>query len=88
MTKQRPPLLLTYRELEQVLAPYIVAHSWGQDTIGDLWRMGAPTPSVGEQRRVIFPGQLYKWLETVLTEQGQPLDAELGIYSRLALKST
>jgi hypothetical protein len=84
MTSQRPPLILTYRELEQVLAPYIVAHSWGQDTIGDLWRMGAPTPDGGEQRRVILPGQLYRWLDTVLSEQGQPLDATAGIYARLA----
>lgn len=86
MPNQYTPLILTYRELEQVLLPYIVTHRWGQDTIGDLWRAGAPIPSSGEERRVILLTKLMNWLKTIMSEQGQPLDATAGIYARLAQK--
>lgn len=82
--RQYKPLILSYRELESVLFPYIVTNAWGIDTIRDLWMVGAPIPGVGEERRVILPGKLMEWLKDVLNTNGQPLDARAGIYSQLA----
>ena len=71
-----PPLILTYKQLEAAVWPIIAYDGWGKDTIGDLWRMGAPTPESTPQneKRIVFPSQLMKWLSDVLQRQGRPLD--------------
>lgn len=70
-----PPLILTEGELRAVLLPLVVGDEWALDTVGDLWRMGAPVPGdVGAGvRRVILPGQLGRWLGDVLGRRGVPL---------------
>jgi len=55
------PRIVTEAELVATLAPYMLGYSWALDTIGDLWRMGAPDPSPRlpgtPERRVLNPGQ-------------------------------
>lgn len=77
-----PPLILTYKELEKTVWPIIMYDGWGKDTIGDLWRMGAPTPDSTPQneKRIVFPGKLALWLADILERQGRPLDNIAKLY--------
>lgn len=82
--KRYPPLIVTFQELRSILEPLTVGYAWGESTIADLWRLGAPTPNsiIGThgERRIVFPTQLAKWLEDVLQRQGIPLDAGTQAY--------
>ena len=80
-----PPLIMTYPQLETVLLPLTIGYTWGVNTIHDLWKIGAPTPdsTPGNEKRIIFPGQLMKWLEDVLTRQGRPLSDGAKLYARM-----
>ena len=84
-----PPLILTYAQLEAALLPVTAGYKWGRDTIHDLWKIGAPTPdsTPDNERRIVFPGQLMKWLEDVLTRQGRPLSDSAKLYSKMLQES-
>ena len=82
-----PPLQVTYTQLATILQPITVGYKWGEDTIRDLWLLGAPTPQ-DTARRIVFPNQLAKWLEDVLTRQGRPLDDAAKTYMQLRKQST
>jgi hypothetical protein len=61
---------------------------WGEQTIADLWLLGAPMPPMGgrgnsEMVRLIVPSQLIKWLEDVLARQGRPLDESAKLYAAM-----
>lgn len=77
-----PPLQVTYPELRTRLAPITAGYAWGENTIRDLWLLGAPLPQ-DPNRRIVFPGQLAKWLEDVLARQGRPLDEAAKTYNEL-----
>lgn len=77
-----PPLQLSYDELRRRLLPVTSGYAWGEGTIRDLWLLGAPLPH-DPQRRIVFPGQLAKWLEEVLSRQGRPLDEAAKAYNEL-----
>lgn len=84
--RRLPPLVVTLAELRCILEPLTIGYAWGEKTIVDLWTLGAPTPDSGpgtEERRIVFPGQLAKWLEDVLNRQGRPLDEAAHIYVEL-----
>ncbi len=81
-----PPLQVTYAQLQAILQPITEGYAWGEGTIRDLWLLGAPTPQ-DLQRRIVFPGQLAKWLEDVLTRQGRPLDDAAKTYMELRKQS-
>lgn len=85
MSSNLPPLIMTYPQLETVLLPLTIGYAWGVNTIHDLWKIGAPTPdsTPGNEKRIIFPGQLMKWLEDVLTRQGRPLSDGAKLYARM-----
>ena len=85
--RKLPPLQMTYTELEQTLAPLTLGYAWGEGTIRDLWLMGAPVPQE-PARRIVFPNQLAKWLDDVLTRQGTPLDDAARTYIQLRKMST
>lgn len=85
--KALPPLQVTLIELKQILEPITLGYAWGEGTITDLWLLGAPTPQE-PARRIVFPGQLAKWLEDVLNRQGRPLDEAAKTYMELRKKST
>lgn len=84
-----PPVCLTFRQLRAVVGPLIDGYAWAEDTIGDLWRMGAPMPpavggpALNEVQRLIVPSQLMAWLTDVLNRQGRPLDEAARLYSRM-----
>ena len=84
-----PPVCLTFPELRRIVGPLIEGYAWAEDTIGDLWREGAPMPPAfgretpGEIVRLIVPSQLMKWLEDVLNRQGRPLDEVAQLYSQM-----
>lgn len=90
MYKKLPPLQVTYAQIVAILGPLTLGYSWGENTIRDLWLMGAPTPdsTPTNERRIVFPGQLAKWLEDVLTRQGRPLDDAAKTYMELRKHST
>lgn len=87
-----PPLIMTYRQLRQVLAPVVGDYKWADDTVWDLWIQGAPMPAnPGESlfagaaiKRLIVPSQLSAWLEDVLNRQGRPLDDAAKLYAQWA----
>jgi len=83
--RKLPPLLVTYPELAAILQPLTMGYAWGEGTIRDLWLLGAPTPdsTAQHERRIVFPGQLAKWLDDVLTRQGRPLDDAAKVYVQL-----
>ena len=76
------PLQVSYPELVSVLQPITFGYAWGEGTIRDLWLLGAPLPHA-PGRRIVFPGQLAKWLEDVLARQGKPLDLAASAYNGL-----
>lgn len=86
-TQSLPPVCLTYQQLQAVLGPIVLGYKWGEDTIMDLWRLGAPVPpqpgrpQTGE--RLILPSQLMAWLEDVLTRQGRPLSQSAQLYAQM-----
>jgi hypothetical protein len=81
-----PPLQVSHAELRKILLPLTIGYAWGEGTIHDLWIMGAPLPH-DTTKRVVFPGQLAKWLEDVLTRQGRPLSEAAKAYSDLRIRS-
>lgn len=84
--RKQPPLIVTYSELFDILYPITRGYAWGENTIRDLWTLGAPMPySTG--RRIVFPGQLAKWLEDVLNRQGRPLSDAAKAYNDLQGKT-
>lgn len=85
--RKLPPLQVTYGELTTILQPITLGYAWGEGTIRDLWLLGAPLPH-DTSRRIVFPGQLAKWLEDVLNRQGRPLDEAAKTYMELRKKST
>lgn len=88
--RQYPPLQVTYAQIVAILGPLTLGYTWGENTIRDLWLMGAPTPdsTPTNERRIVFPAQLAKWLEDVLTKQGRPLDEAAKAYLELRKHST
>jgi len=80
--RKAPPLQVSYPELVRVLQPITFGYAWGEGTIRDLWLLGAPLPHAPE-KRIVFPGQLAKWLEDVLERKGQPLDVAAKAYNGL-----
>ena len=68
------PRVVTEADLVEVLTPYIVGFPWALDTIGDLWRMGAPDPSPrypgAPERRVLLPGAFARWWAEVQARAG------------------
>ena len=67
--RRLPPLIMTYAQLQAVMYRYLPGNKWAQDTIGDLWRMGAPTPN-DPQKRIILATQLWAWLKDVTERKG------------------
>ena len=86
-------MCLSYRHLQAVLRPLVEGYPWGEDTIYDLWILGAPMPPrengglPGEVVRLIVPSQLLGWLGDVLDRQGRPLDDAAKLYSRMIRES-
>lgn len=79
------PLIVSYSELEAILQPITMGYAWGENTIHDLWKIGAPSPqsTIDNERRIVFPSQLAAWLKDVLNKKGQPLDAMAEAYLTL-----
>lgn len=84
--KRIPPLQVSLSELKTILQPLTMGYKWGESTIYDLWILGAPVPQE-PTKRIVFPNQLAKWLEDVLTRQGKPLDDAAKAYMDLRKKS-
>jgi len=58
------PRAVTLAQLRAKLLPHCHGWHWGEDTITDLWKLGAPLPSSGpgqEEQRILLPGQFRKW---------------------------
>lgn len=74
------PRIVTEADLVATLMPYIMDYPWALDTIGDLWRMGAPEmrprlPGLPE-KRIINPGQFAKWWADVAVRAGANLNPQ------------
>ena len=77
--RKLPPITATYDELVTILQPLTMGYKWGEDTIRDLWKLGAPLPH-DVNKRIVFPNKLADWLADVLEKKGQPLDAAARVY--------
>lgn len=68
------PRIVTEAELVSTLMPFMLGYPWALDTVGDLWRMGAPDPSPRlpgtPERRILLPGQFAKWWADVSARAG------------------
>jgi hypothetical protein len=80
--RKLPPLIVTAQELRDILSPLTNGYKWGENTIMDLWKLGAPMPN-DNTRRIVFPNKLAEWLEDVLARQGRPLDEAAKAYNNL-----
>ena len=83
-----PPVVMTLPQLKRTLLPITAGYTWGEETITDLWRLGAPMPPAAgsyqaEDARLIVPSQLVKWLEDVLNRQGRPLSESARLYAQM-----
>lgn len=83
-----PPIVATLPELKRVLLPITLGYKWGENTITDLWKLGAPMPPsdgrpANGDERLIVPSQLIKWLEDVLNRQGRPLSDSAKLYAQM-----
>jgi hypothetical protein len=65
------PRIITEAQLRTILGAILGLDRWAQDTIGDLWRMGAPAPSYGtEEARILLPNQFRTWWNDVMGRLG------------------
>ncbi len=66
-TRSLQPKIVTLSEIKSTLLPYCVGYKWAEDSIVDLWKMGAPVPQPeGEpERRILIPTQFQKWWDDV-----------------------
>ena len=84
-----PPVCLSLSQLKAALLPITAGYKWGEQTIHDLWMLGAPMPPVSgtlathEDVHLIVPSQLMKWLDDVLTRQGRPLSDSARLYAHM-----
>ena len=67
--RDKPPLIMTFAQLQAVMYRYMAGNKWAADTIGDLWHMGAPTPN-DPTKRIILASQLWTWLKDVTERKG------------------
>lgn len=66
------PRLITESQLRLILGTILGLDKWAQDTIGDLWRMGAPVPNPGmEETRILLPNQFKTWWNDVMQRLGE-----------------
>ena len=73
--RDKKPLILTFAQLQALMYRYMAGNKWAEDTIGDLWRMGAPAPN-NPNKRIILASQLWIWLKDVTERRGvDPLAA-------------
>jgi hypothetical protein len=85
-----PPLVVTFPELVAILQPLAMGYKWGEDTIRDLWNLGAVMPNQNPHaptKRIVFPGKLAEWLADVLEKKGHTLDAGARAYLSLLKKT-
>ena len=84
--RRLPARVVTWNQLLKVVLPFVGDYPWAMDVLGDLWRMGAPSPDsiVGMtgERRVLLPVQFAQWWEDVQERRGLPLTAA-DIWGRL-----
>ena len=67
------PRIVTEAQLQVALLPLLGLDRWAQDTIGDLWRKGAPVPQRGpdgEEMRILLPTQFRTWFNDVAQRVG------------------
>lgn len=90
------PRLISYPELRAKLLPFVKDWPWGEDTIYDLWLLGAPVPQdrcpkgcasingaiCGHIRRVLLPTMFEKWWSEVAERQALEVGAKI-LYSDL-----
>lgn len=67
------PRIVTEAQLQAALLPLLGLDRWAQDTVGDLWRKGAPVPQpgpAGEEMRILLPTQFQTWFNDVAQRLG------------------
>ena len=67
------PRIVTEAQLQAALLPMLGLDRWAQDTVGDLWRKGAPVPQpgpAGEEMRILLPTQFQTWFNDVAQRLG------------------
>lgn len=84
------PRLVTYPELLEKLKVYTRGWSWGEDSIRDLWLLGAPMPMdicpgntpcksypiCNHIRRVLIPEHFAEWWREVGDRQAEAIGAK------------
>ena len=75
------PRIVTYKELRRKLLPLCHGFKWGEDTIRDLWLMGAPVPNPGgkEEARILLPSQFKKWFDDVAYRVGKAIENIMNV---------
>lgn len=71
------PRIVSEAELKSKLMPLLVLDLWAADTVGDLWRKGAPVPQrgpAGEELRILLPTQFKTWWDDVATRTGYEIN--------------
>lgn len=71
------PRIVSEAELRNKLMPLLGLDHWAADTVGDLWRKGAPVPQRGpngEELRILLPTQFKNWWNDVATRTGYEIN--------------
>ena len=82
---QIPPRIVSFDQLRAVLLPVVSGYSWAEDSMRDLWLLGAPLPQPpGEpERRILLPQKFLTWWAEVQQRMGITTPGET-IYNRTA----
>jgi len=80
---QIPPRIVSFAQLRATLLPVVSGFAWAEDSLHDLWKLGAPIPGQPGQaeRRILLPQKFLAWWGEVQQRMGVSTPGEM-IYSR------
>lgn len=69
---QIPPRIVSFAQLQAVLLPIVSGYPWAEDSLHDLWKLGAPIPGQpgAAERRILLPQKFLAWWGEVQQKMG------------------
>lgn len=83
------PKIVTFDQLRATLLPIVTGYKWAEDTLRDLWLLGAPIPNPLDgqpEKRILLPTQFRTWFDDVQKKMGIDTPGDF-IYSRTDAKT-
>ena len=69
------PAVVTWRQLWHAVGPFVAHIPGAEDSLYDLWLLGAPAPDGRKpERRVLLAGRFEQWWDEMADRAGAPRD--------------